>query len=125
VLTTSAGDVHALRAFKAGACGYLLKNLVRTELIETIRRVQAGKRVIPPDLAAELAARMGESPITPRELSVLRGIAEGATNRGIGAKLNITEHTVKGHLKSILAKLDASDRAHAVVIAFRRGLLEL
>jgi len=125
VLTTSAGDVHALRALKAGACGYLLKSLVRTELIDTIRRVQAGKRVIPSDLAAELTARMGESLITPRELSVLRGIAEGASNRGIGARLNITEHTVKGHLKSILAKLDASDRTHAVVIALKRGLLEL
>jgi DNA-binding NarL/FixJ family response regulator len=125
VLTTSAGDMPVLRAFKAGASGYLLKNLVRTELIDTIRRVHAGKRVIPTELASELAAHMGESPITPKELLVLRGVAEGASNRRIGASLNISEHTVKGHLKNILAKLDASDRAHAVVIALRRGILDL
>jgi DNA-binding NarL/FixJ family response regulator len=125
VLTTSAGDIQVLRAFKAGASGYLLKNLVRTELIDTIRRVHAGKRVMPSELASELAAHMGESPITPRELLVLRGIAEGASNRRIGATLNITEHTVKGHLKNILAKLDARDRAHAVVIALKRGILDL
>jgi DNA-binding NarL/FixJ family response regulator len=125
VLTTSAGDMQVLRAFKAGAAGYLLKNLVRTELIDTIRRVHAGKRVIPPELASELAAHMGESPITPRELLVLRGIAEGDTNRRIGDTLNITEHTVKGHLKNILAKLNATDRTHAVIIALKRGILDL
>src|SRR5215813_5328468 len=125
VLTTSAGDIQVLRAIKAGASGYLLKNLVRTELIDTIRRVHAGKRVIPAELASELAADMGGRSITPRELLVLRGIAGGASTRGIGAKLNITEHTVKGHLKNIMAKLDASDRAHAVVIALRRGILDL
>jgi len=125
VLTTSAGDMQVLRAFKAGASGYILKNLVRTELIDTIRRVHAGKRVVPSELASELAAHMGESPMTPRELLVLRGVAEGASNRRIGANLNITEHTVKGHVTNILAKLNASDRAHAVVIALRRGILDL
>jgi DNA-binding NarL/FixJ family response regulator len=125
VLTTSAGDIQVLRSFKAGASGYLLKNLVRTELIDTIRRVHAGKRVMPAEIASELAAHMGESQITPKELLVLRGIAEGASNRRIGIKLNITEHTVKGHLKNILAKLEAHDRAHAVVIALKRGLLDL
>jgi DNA-binding NarL/FixJ family response regulator len=125
VLTTSAGDIQVLRAFKAGAFGYLLKNLVRTELIDTIRRVHSGKRVVPSELASELAAHMGESAITARELLVLRGVADGASNRQIGANLNITEHTVKGHLKNILAKLNASDRAHAVVIALRRGVLDL
>lgn len=125
VLTTSAGDIQVLRAIKAGACGYLLKNLVRTELIDTVRRVHAGKRVVPPQIAAELAAHLGDSCITARELSVLRGISEGASNRRIGAKLNITEHTVKGHLKNILAKLNASDRTHAVMIALKRGMLDL
>ena len=125
VLTTSAGDIQVLRAIKAGAAGYLLKDLLRTELIDTIRRVYAGKRVIPSQIAAELAAHMGDSQITAREMSVLRGIAEGDSNRGIGTRLNITEHTVKGHLKSILAKLDARDRTHAVIIALKRGLLEI
>lgn len=125
VLTTSAGDMQVLRAFKAGACGYLLKNLLRTELIETIRRVHVGKRVMPPQIAAELAAHMGDSSITAKELLVLRGISEGASNRRIGATLNITEHTVKGHLKNILAKLNASDRTHAVMIALKRGILDL
>jgi DNA-binding NarL/FixJ family response regulator len=125
VLTTSAGDIQVLRAIKAGACGYLLKNLVRTELIDTVRRVYAGKRVVPPQIAAELAAHLGDSSITARELSVLRGISEGASNRRIGAKLNITEHTVKGHLKNILSKLNASDRTHAVMIALKRGILDL
>jgi len=125
VLTTSAGDIQVLRAFKSGAYGYLLKNLVRTELIETIRRVHAGKRVVPPQIASELAAHMGDSPITAKELLVLRGISEGGSNRRIGAKLNITEHTVKGHLKNILAKLNASDRTHAVMIALKRGILDL
>jgi DNA-binding NarL/FixJ family response regulator len=125
VLTTSAGDIQVLRAIKAGACGYLLKNLVRTELIDTVRRVHAGKRVVPPQIAAELAAHLGDSCITTRELLVLRGISEGASNRRIGAKLNITEHTVKGHLKNILSKLNASDRTHAVMIALKRGILDL
>ena len=125
VLTTSAGDIQVLRAFKAGACGYLLKNLVRTELIDTIRRVHIGKRVVPPQIASELAAHMGDSPITARELLVLRGVSEGASNRHIGLKLNITEHTVKGHLKNILAKLNATDRTHALMIALKRGFLDL
>jgi len=125
VLTTSAGDIQVLRAFKAGACGYLLKNLVRTELIDTIRRVQMGKRVVPAEIAAELAAHLGESPVTPKELLVLRAVSEGTSNRRIGARLNITEHTVKGHLKNIMAKLNAIDRTHAVMIALKRGILDL
>lgn len=125
VLTTSAGDMQVLRAFKVGAYGYLLKNLVRTELIDTIRRVHSGKRVIPPQLASELAAHMGDCAVTAKEILVLRGIAEGDSNRGIGEKLKITENTVKGHLKNILAKLDAHDRTHAVIIALKRGILDL
>jgi DNA-binding NarL/FixJ family response regulator len=125
VLTTSAGDIQVLRAFKAGAYGYLLKNLVRKELINTIRRVHMGKRAVPPEIAAELAAHVGDSPVTPKELLVLRAITEGASNRRIGAKLNITEHTVKGHLKNIMAKLNAIDRTHAVMIALKRGILDL
>jgi DNA-binding NarL/FixJ family response regulator len=125
VLTTSAGDIQVLRAIKAGAYGYLLKNLVRTELIDTVRRVHTGKRVVPPQIAAELAAHLGDSGITAKELLVLRGVSEGASNRRIGAELNITEHTVKGHLKNILSKLNASDRTHAVMIALKRGILDL
>jgi DNA-binding NarL/FixJ family response regulator len=125
VLTTSAGDIQVLRAFKSGACGYMLKNLVRTELVETIRQVHAGKRVVPPQIASEIAAHVGDSQITPRELAVLQGIAQGASNRRIGHRLSITENTVKGHLKNILAKLDANDRTHAVMIALKRGLLDL
>jgi DNA-binding NarL/FixJ family response regulator len=125
VLSTTAGDMQVLQAFKVGACGYLLKNLVRTELIDTIRRVHAGKRVIPPEIASELASHFGDSAITAKELLVLRCIAEGSSNRRIGVKLNITEHTVKGHLSNIFAKLNARDRTHAVIIALRRGILDL
>jgi DNA-binding NarL/FixJ family response regulator len=125
VLTTTCGDIQVLRAFRAGASGYLLKNLLRTELVDTIRRVHAGKHVVPPQIASELAAHIGDSAITAKELQVLRGIAEGGSNRGIGTELNITEHTVKGHLKNILAKLNARDRTHAVMIALKRGILDL
>ena len=125
VLTTSAGDVQALRAFKAGAVGYLLKNLLRTELIDTIRRVHAGQRRIPPEIAQLMAEHATEDALTARELDVLRGVAKGQSNKIIAADLNITEHTVKNHIKNILSKLDASDRTGAAMIALRRGYIEL
>jgi DNA-binding NarL/FixJ family response regulator len=114
VLTTYAGDAQAAAALKAGAAGYLLKNLVRRELIETIRAVHSGKRRVPPD-----------DELTDREIEVLRRVAAGKSNKLIAAELDISEGTVKTHMKSILPKLDASDRTHAVMIALKRGILDL
>lgn len=125
VLTTYKGDVQILRALKAGARGYLLKGLLRKELLETIRAIQAGQKRIPPEIAFELAAYAGDDELTPREIEVLRLVAAGNANKRIAAHLSITEETVKGHLKNIMSKLDANDRTHAVTIALRRGIIEL
>jgi len=125
VLTTYAGDAQAAAALKAGAAGYLLKNLVRKELIETIRVVHAGKRRIPPDIATEIAEHVADDALTEREIEILRRVAAGKSNKLIAAELNISEGTVKTHMKSILPKLDASDRTHAVTIALKRGILDL
>jgi DNA-binding NarL/FixJ family response regulator len=125
VLTTSAGDVQAVRAFKAGAVGYLLKNLLRTELVETIRSVHKGHKRIPPEVAQQIAEHAADDSITTRELEVLRLVAKGNSNKLIASDLNISEHTVKNHLKSILSKLNASDRTHAVMIALQRGFLDM
>ena len=125
VLTTSAGDVQILRAFTAGAVGYLLKNLLRTELVETIRLVHNGHKRIPPEIAQQIAEHAADDSITIRELDVLRGVANGNSNKIIASDLHISEHTVKNHLKSILSKLNASDRTHAVMIALKRGFLEM
>ena len=125
VLTTSAGDVQAVRAFKAGAVGYLLKNFLRKELVETIRLVHGGHKRIPPEIAHEIAEHAADDSITTRELDVLRGVANGNSNKIIASDLNISEHTVKNHLKSILSKLNASDRTHAVMIALKRGFLDM
>jgi len=125
VLTTSAGDVQAVRAFKAGAVGYLLKNLLRTELVETIRSVHRGHKRIPPEIAQQIAEHAADDSITTRELEVLRHVAKGNSNKVIASDLNISEHTVKNHLKSILSKLNASDRTHAVMIALQRGFLDI
>jgi DNA-binding NarL/FixJ family response regulator len=125
VLTTSGGDVQAVRAFRAGAVGYLLKNLLRTELVETIRLVHNGHKRIPPEIAQQIAEHAGDDSITTRELDVLRGVANGNSNKIIASDLNISEHTVKNHLKSILSKLNASDRTHAVMIALKRGFLDM
>jgi len=125
VLTSSAGDVQAVRAFKAGAVGYLLKNLMRTELVETIRLVHSGRKRIPPEIAQEIAEHAADDTITTRELDVLRGVANGYSNKIIASDLNISEHTVKNHLKSILSKLNATDRTHAVMIALKRGFLDM
>jgi DNA-binding NarL/FixJ family response regulator len=125
VLTTYAGDVQALRAFKAGAVGYLLKNMLRTELVDTIRRVHAGQRRIPPEIAAELADHAADDGLSTREIEVLRHVAAGNSNKLIACNLLLSEHTVKGHIKNILSKLGASDRTHAVMIALKRGFLEM
>src|ERR1700746_2691106 len=125
VLTTAVGDVLAVRAFKAGAVGYLLKNLLRTELVETIRMVHAGQRRIPSEIALQLAEHAADDALTPRELDVLRGIAKGHSNKTIALDLNIVEHTVKNHIKSILSKLDVTDRTGAAIVAVRRGYIDL
>jgi DNA-binding NarL/FixJ family response regulator len=125
VLTTYGGDIQALRAFKAGAVGYLLKSMLRTELIDTIRLAHAGMRRIPPEIALELAEHAGDDILTTREIEVLRDVAKGSSNKVIATRLAISEHTVKGHLKNILSKLDASDRTHAVMIALKRGFLDI
>jgi DNA-binding NarL/FixJ family response regulator len=125
VLTTYAGDAQAAAALKAGAAGYMLKNLVRKELIETIRAVHSGKRRIPPEIATEIAEHVADDALTHREVEVLRRVAAGKSNKLIAVELDISEGTVKTHMKSILPKLDASDRTHAVMIALKRGILDL
>jgi DNA-binding NarL/FixJ family response regulator len=125
VLTTYGGDALAMRAIKAGAQAYVLKGLVRKELLETIRAVYRGQKRIHPDVAIELAQHTGESTLTAREIEVLSLVAAGNSNKRIAAYLSITEDTAKGHLKSILAKLGASDRTRAVTLALKRGIIQL
>ncbi|MGD0796886.1 MAG: response regulator transcription factor [Acidobacteriaceae bacterium] len=124
VLTTYQGDIQALRALKAGACGYLLKNMLRKELLETIRAVHAGKKRIPPEIAAELADHVTDDALSDREVEVLRRVAMGNSNKIIASQLDVSEATVKGHMKSILSKLGANDRTHAVTIAMKRGFID-
>ncbi len=124
VLTTYQGDVQALRALKAGAAGYLLKSMLRKDLVSTIRTVHAGRRYIPPEIAAELADHVTDDALTDREVEILRRVAMGNSNKIIAARLNLSEATVKGHMKSILSKLAANDRTHAVMIAMRRGFID-
>jgi DNA-binding NarL/FixJ family response regulator len=125
VLTISGGDVHALRAFRAGASGYLLKTAIRKELLDTIRAVHAGQKRIPPGIAAALAEHVADDMLTTRELEVLVHVAGGNANKIIAAHLAISEDTVKAHMKSVLSKLGANDRTHAVTIALKRGIIEL
>jgi len=125
VLTTYAGDAQAVRAMKAGAQGYLLKNLLHKELLQTIRAVHAGRKAMTPDVAAQLAEHSGEEALTPKEIEVLRLIAAGNANKEIAAQLTITEETVKSRVKNILDKLGANDRTHAVTIGVKRGFIEL
>ena len=125
VLTTYTGDVQVFRALKAGARAYLLKGLLRKELIETIRAVHAGQKRLAPEIASEIAEHATDDSLTPREIDVLRLIAGGNANKEIAAQLSLTEETVKGHVKNILAKLGAKDRTHAVTIGIKRGIFEL
>lgn len=124
ILTTYRGDVRALRALKAGATGYLLKSMLRKNLIDTIRSVHEGRKCIPPEIAAELADHVAEDSLTEREIEVLRRVATGNSNKIIADRLHVSEGTIKGHLKSILSKLGASDRTHAVTIAMNRGFID-
>lgn len=125
ILTTYRGDVQALRAFKAGAVGYLLKSSLRKELLESIRAVHNGQRYIPPEIAAELAMHVGGNALSEREIGVLRLVAAGNSNKRVASRLQICEETVKAHMRSILSKLDANDRTHAVTIALKRGIIEM
>jgi DNA-binding NarL/FixJ family response regulator len=125
ILTTYRGDVQALRALKAGAAGYLLKSAIRTELLEAIRSVHAGRRRIPPEIAAELAEHAAEESLSGRELKVLKFVAAGNSNKQVAAHLCVTEDTVKAHMKNILSKLGANDRTHAVTIAIKRGIIQM
>ena len=125
VLTTYAGDVQALGALKAGASGYLLKSMLRKDLLDTIRTVHAGKRRIPPEIASEIAEHAADDALTEREIDVLRRVGSGNSNKQIAVQLAISEGTVKAHMKSILPKLGARDRTHAVMIAVKRGILDV
>jgi DNA-binding NarL/FixJ family response regulator len=125
VLSTYSGDVQVLHAIKAGARGYLLKGNVRTELLEAIRTVHAGRKRIPPEIATELAEHAADDELSSREIDVLHLIGAGNANKQIADKLSIAETTVKNHISNILSKLGANDRAHAVTIALQRGIIEL
>jgi DNA-binding NarL/FixJ family response regulator len=125
VLTTYAGDTRALRALKAGASGFLLKNSVRKDLLEAIQVVSSGRRYLPPDVATEIAVHAVDEPLTSREIDILRLIAQGKANKEIAHQIGVGEETVKAHLKSIFAKLDVADRTHAVTLAAKRGIIEL
>jgi DNA-binding NarL/FixJ family response regulator len=125
VLTAYKGDIQALRAFKAGAVGYLLKNMLRKELLDTIRIVASGRRRVPPEIARELGEHIIDEQLSEREIEVLKLIAAGTSNKIIAAELSLAETTVKTHVQNILLKLGANDRTHAVTIALKRGYMEL
>jgi DNA-binding NarL/FixJ family response regulator len=125
VLTTYTGDTQVVRALKAGARAYVLKGHVVDELLDTIRAVHAGKKRIPPDVAAELADHATDDALTEREIDVLRLIGAGNGNKQIADVLSISEATVKSRVTNILSKLGANDRAHAVTIGLKRGIIEL
>ena len=125
VLTTYKGDFQVLRALKAGARGYLLKQSLNKELTDTIRAVNAGRKVLSNEVSLQLAEHAGEDLLTPAEIRVLRLIAEGYANKEIGAHLAISEETIKSQVRSILSKLNANDRTHAAMIGLKRGIIEL
>jgi DNA-binding NarL/FixJ family response regulator len=125
MLSTYSGDVQAMRAIKAGAASYLLKSMIHKELGAAIRKVHAGQSYIPLEIATALAEHVGMGQLSEREITVLKLAAVGNTNKRIGAQLGLSEDTVKGHMKNVIAKLQAQDRTHAVTIAVRRGIIEL
>jgi DNA-binding NarL/FixJ family response regulator len=125
VLTTYVGDVQVMRAIKAGARAYLLKNTLHKELLDTIRAVHSGKKTMSPEVSFQLAEHAIDDALTPAEISVLRLIAAGNANKKIADQLSVTEETVKGRVKNILSKLGANDRTHAAMIGLKRGIIEL
>jgi DNA-binding NarL/FixJ family response regulator len=125
VLTTYAGDVRALRALKAGASGYLLKSSLRRELIDTIRAVRGGQRYLHPQVAHDIAVNAIGDPLSEREIDVLKFVSAGLANKAIARALSLSEDTVKGHMRSIFAKLDVTDRTQAVTVAHRRGIIAI
>jgi DNA-binding NarL/FixJ family response regulator len=125
VLTTYDGDVQAVRALKAGAMGYLLKSSLRTEMLDAIRSVHRGRRYLHRGIADEIAMHVVDDPLSEREVAVLRLVSIGRANKQVARELGISEETVKGYLKAIFAKLDVTDRTHAVTVATRRGIIEL
>ena len=124
VLTTYAGDVQALRALKAGARAYLLKDSLHKDLLATIRAVHAGKKSMSPEVSFQLAEHATDDALTPAEVRVLHLIAEGNANKEIAAQLSTSEDTVKGQVRNILSKLGAKDRTHAAMIGLKRGIIE-
>jgi DNA-binding NarL/FixJ family response regulator len=125
MLTTSDSDVEIQRAMRAGAAAYLLKSMPKNELLEIIRAVHAGRRHVPPELATRLAEHLGDDALTPRELEVLKLISDGRRNKQIASELGISETTINFHIKNLVDKLKAEDRTHAVVVALRRGLIQI
>ena len=124
VLTTYSGDTQALRAMRAGAQAYLLKDTLRSELLDTIRAVHAGKKMLSPEVSFQLAEHLAQDPLTPAEIRVLRLIAEGNANKEIAAQLSLSIETVNGQVRNILSKLSAKDRTHAAMIGLKRGIIE-
>lgn len=125
MLTTLSGDHQMRRALELGAAGFLMKHSLRKDLIDAIRAVHAGRRWIPADVARTLVERLGQPNLSEREMAVLSSAAAGNGNKQIGVHLGIAEDTVKAHIRTILAKLDARDRTHAVAIAVKRGIISL
>jgi len=124
ILTTYGGEVQVARGLKAGASGYILKNMARTELSHYILSVHAGQQQLAPQLACSLASSFQQDTLSKREIQVLRVVADGNSNQRAGTQLGLSEDTIKAHMKTILQKLDARDRTHAVMIAMRRGYWE-
>lgn len=125
MLTTSSGDIEIQRALRAGATAYVLKSTPKNELIQIIRAVSTGRKVVPSDVASSVAEHLGQEDLTPRELEVLELIREGNKNKQIADQLTISETTVNFHIRNIVDKLQANDRTHAVTVALRRGLLQI
>lgn len=124
VLTTYPGDANAVRALRAGAAGYLLKNGIRSELVDAVRSVYSGRRAVSADIAHELAVHALDEPLTQKEIAVLQLVADGYANKQIASRLNLSVETIKAHLKAIFSKLGVHDRTHAVTLAARRGYID-
>lgn len=123
VLTTYKGDVQAVRALSAGACGYLLKSMIRRELVDALRAAHVGRRQIVAEVAAQIGRHALDERLSEREIEVLKEVSAGRANKQVAAKLELSEETVKTHMRNILAKLNAQDRTHAVMIALERGII--